>query len=592
MYENIAVANINKAVNGIELKFDSKPPYEVLRDLKENGFRWHNKKQLWYGRNTAANVRAVERYVDLEASDASFGITPEANIDITVLRNERSASVEDKALAFNNNVDEGGGETDRDSEKGAVTSKKNRYFGREDVSPAECLADYFDSVGNAGIYKDSTVAGSLWSSIGSSGYYADINAYIWCNYSSARVIELDNAMKRGKECKVYSLYSRNQDSHAYLVNDCKVKTPKDLYDLVRSGKELPGDGELSVRMDKGVEVFSPFVAVKPLTKLPEKWKKSDLAKAIMSGQVFSGVLNERLTDDYAYDAAWNFGSGCKIGLPKQAAELVEGCRDCYIRTESVDENGVAKVHFSYANEYKTFYFDVNCDLAEGVKRREAEAQELEAHNLQVKGLVKQYSTGDIDPAKTYVVDKVVQDGNTGKLSVEPEVVQGFVLVERLGYEEIIDMREAEFVPDKLYEVAGFYNRREYAEEDARIVDTGNWGQICSGKAFEELTREGVSLYLNVHGYEHPVSFEQAKKDCMGFISGQHMFMFGNSVNYSKSLEKLEAEEKRVGPSPSVVVREEPRSLADIIGFAEIKKEFEKNQRGSVEKDKYPVRDER
>ena len=48
----------------------------------------------------------------------------------------------------------------------------------------------------------------------------------------------------------------------------------------------------------------------------------------------------------------------------------------------------------------------------------------------------------------------------------------------------------------------------------------------------------------------------------------------------------------MGSSPSVVVREEPRSLADIIGFAEIKKEFEKNQRGSVEKDKYPVRDER
>lgn len=621
MYENIAVANINKAVNGIELKFDSKPPYEVLRDLKENGFRWHNKKQLWYGRNTAANVRAVERYVNLGASDNDFGVTPEGAVDIVALRNERSVSRGDCFIISRDDtgsseftitgIDEDyiyyvfanlpdqepvfirREEFDNNLRKGVivhasttVSEKVNEISSVTDVATKEdmpvCMADVYDSVGSAGIYKDSTVEGSLWSSIGSSGYYADINAYIWCNYSSAIVIELDNAMKRGKECKVYSLYSRNQDSHAYLVNDCKVKTPKDLYDLVRSGKEMPGDGELTVRFDKGVEVFSPFVVVKPLAKLPEKWKKSDLAKAIMSGQVYSGVLNERLTDDYAYDAAWNFGSGCKVGLPKQASELVEGCRDCYIRTEGVDENGVAKVHFSYANEYKTFYFDVNCDLAESIKRQEAAAQELAAHNLEIKGLVKNFSESDIDTNKVYVIDKVVEDGNTGKLSVEAEVIQGFALADRLIYEEITGMREAEFVPDRLYKVAGFFDRREYAEEDKRIVDTGNWGQICSGKAVEELTREGVSLHLNVHDYEHPTTFEAAKQDCMKFISGQQSFMFGNSVDYSKSLQKLEAEEARLCPIKKVVEKIERRSLEDIIGFAEVKKAFEKNQKGSFE----------
>ena len=624
MYENIAVANINKAVNGIELNFDSKPPYEVLRDLKENGFRWHNKKQLWYGRNTAANVRAVERYVDLGASDKDFGVTPEGKVDIITLRNERSVSRGDHFVISRDNtvsseftitgIDEdniyyvfadlpdqaptfirrdefdknfrngiivraNNGERDDAANKGKDTSSLEA----EKTPVPPCMADFYDSVGSAGIYKDSTVAGSLWSSVGSKGYYADINAYIWCNYNSAVVIELDNAMKRGKECKVYSIYSRNQESYTYLVNDCKVKTPKDLYDLVRSGKELPGDGELNVRFNKGVEVFSPFVSVKPLAKLPEKWKKSDLAKAIMSGQVFSGVLNERLTDDYAYDAAWNFGSGCKIGLPMQAAELVEGCRDCYIRTESVDENGVAKVHFSYANEYKTFYFDVNCDLAESIKRQEAAVQELEAHNLEIKGLVKKYSEADIDKSKVYVINKVVEDGNTKELSVKAEVVQGFVLAERLDYEEITGMHEAEFVPDKLYTVAGFFDRRDFAEEDERIIDTGNWGQICSGKAVEELTREGVSLHLNMHDYEHPTTFKAAKQDCMQFITGQHMFVFGNSVDYTKSLAKLEAEEARLGIAQKASEKAERRSLADIMGFAEVKKEFEKNQNGSFEK---------
>lgn len=573
MYENIAVANINKAVNGIELKFDSKPSYEVLRDLKENGFRWHNKKQLWYGRNTAVNVRAVEKYVDLNASDVSFGVTPDGTVDVRALRNERLGV---SSVDVNENSVSGVG-----NDKGTASpagKPKNDKLLRESEKPA-CIADFYDSVGRAGIYADSTVEGSLWSSIGSKGYYADINAYIWCTCDSACVIELDNAMKRGKECKVYSIYSRNKESPAYLVNDCKVKTPKELYDLVRSGNALPGDGELSVRERKGVEVFSPFVAVKPLDKLPEKWKKSDLVKAIMSGQVFSGVLDERLTDDYAYDAAVNFGAGRPIDLPGQAADLVEGCRDPYIHTDGVDEKGIASVHFSYGGDMKTFLFDVNCDLAESIRRREVAARELEAHNQEIKKSVKKFSVSDIDVAKTYVVDKVVKDSNTGKLSVESEIVQGFALVDLLDYEQITGLRQAEFVPGKLYQIAGFFNRRDYAEEDERIVDIGNWGQVCSGKAFEELTQEGVFLRVATPDYENPKSFENVKKLCMDFISGKQAFMFGNSVDYSKSLKKLEDEEKRLVQDKSV--KRELKSLADIIGFAEVKKEFEKNQNGSL-----------
>lgn len=638
MHENIAVANINTAVNGIELSFDKKPPYEVLKDLKENGFRWHNKKQIWYGRNSAANVKAVEKYVDLDASDVSFGVTPDGMVDIRALRAERLVSIGNSFVVSGDGtgsseftitgIDEDGvyyvfadlpeqepvfvwrDEFDKNLRDGIIKAKQverdivgENNFGesleervntgkdKEDSTIADvsselekaskpvCMADFYDSVGSTDICQDSTVKGSLWSALGSKGYYKDINAYVWCNYNSAIVIELDNALKRGKTCKRYTVYANDKDIFSYLTNECKLSSPKELYDLVRSGKELPGDGSLTVREDKGVEVFSPFVSVKPLDKLPEKWKKSDLVKAIMSGQVYSGVLNERLTDDYAYDAAWNFGSGCKVDLPGQAADLVEGCRDCYIRTEGVDEKGVASIHFSYAGDYKTFYFDVNCDLAEGVKRREAAARALEAHNVEIKNLVKKFTVSDIDMAKTYVVDKVVEDGNTGKLSVQAEVIQGFVLADRLDYEEITDIREAEFIPNKLYTVAGFFNRREYAEEDARIVDTGNWGQVCSGKAFEELTREGVSLHLNIHDYEHPTTFEAAKHDCMMFISGQQSYMFGNTVDYSKSLQKLEAEEVRLNSVQNVAEKVERRSLADIIGFAEVKKEFEKNQKG-------------
>jgi len=460
------------------------------------------------------------------------------------------------------------------------------------INKTLCLADVYNSVGGTDIYTDSTIEGSLWSSVGSRGYYKDINAYIWCNYNSAVVIELDNAMKRGKECKKYRIYSSDNTASCYLINELKVNSPKELYDFVRSGKELPGNGELYVSEEKGVEVFSPFVAVKPLEKMPEKWKKSDLVKAIMSGQVFSGVLDQRLTDDYAYDAAYNFGSGTKLNLPGQACDLVEGCRDCYIRNDGVDENGVASIHFSYAGDMKTFKFDINCNLAESIERQEKASRELKEHNEQIKASVRKVDEAEIDATKVYVINKVNEDINTGKLSIQPELMQGGALLDCLDLEDITEFKEAEFIHNKLYEVANFHNRREYADEDARIIDTGNWGQLCSGKAVEELTREGVALNLSMHSYEHPVTFEAAKKDCMDFISGKTFFMFSNNVDYSKSLEKLEAEEVRVAQDKSI--RKEPTSLMDVIGFAEVKREFEKNQRvpGSFDIGRDDNRDDR
>ena len=44
--------NLNKQLNGIELIFQEKPETEILTMLKENGFRWHRKKKLWYAKVT------------------------------------------------------------------------------------------------------------------------------------------------------------------------------------------------------------------------------------------------------------------------------------------------------------------------------------------------------------------------------------------------------------------------------------------------------------------------------------------------------------------------------------------------------------
>ena len=42
----------NTEKNGIELSFNEKPEQEIINGLKENGFRWHRVKKIWYAKDT------------------------------------------------------------------------------------------------------------------------------------------------------------------------------------------------------------------------------------------------------------------------------------------------------------------------------------------------------------------------------------------------------------------------------------------------------------------------------------------------------------------------------------------------------------
>lgn len=50
--------NVEK--NGLEIKFDCKPSEGVRSFLKENKFRWHKAKQIWYAKRNENTVEAVE----------------------------------------------------------------------------------------------------------------------------------------------------------------------------------------------------------------------------------------------------------------------------------------------------------------------------------------------------------------------------------------------------------------------------------------------------------------------------------------------------------------------------------------------------
>lgn len=44
--------NLNQELNGIELIFTSKPATAIIEAIKKHGFRWNNKKCLWYAKQT------------------------------------------------------------------------------------------------------------------------------------------------------------------------------------------------------------------------------------------------------------------------------------------------------------------------------------------------------------------------------------------------------------------------------------------------------------------------------------------------------------------------------------------------------------
>lgn len=51
---------INEELNGIEITFESKPADDIRSTLKENGFRWHRAKGLWYAKQNAQRLELAE----------------------------------------------------------------------------------------------------------------------------------------------------------------------------------------------------------------------------------------------------------------------------------------------------------------------------------------------------------------------------------------------------------------------------------------------------------------------------------------------------------------------------------------------------
>lgn len=68
---------INEAHNGIELSFNGKPSNEVRQTLKDNGYHWHNGRQIWYAKQSEASLLMADNLIKFYA-DAEVKSAPKA----------------------------------------------------------------------------------------------------------------------------------------------------------------------------------------------------------------------------------------------------------------------------------------------------------------------------------------------------------------------------------------------------------------------------------------------------------------------------------------------------------------------------------
>lgn len=67
----MATYTINEEFNGIEITFDTKPAEEIRNALKENGFRWHRKKAIWYAKQTPERLATAQSIANGEEIKAT-----------------------------------------------------------------------------------------------------------------------------------------------------------------------------------------------------------------------------------------------------------------------------------------------------------------------------------------------------------------------------------------------------------------------------------------------------------------------------------------------------------------------------------------
>lgn len=493
----------NKEHNGIELIFPERPNRDMINQLKERGFRWHAKRQLWYAKMTEERDAFATRIV--------------------------GESQPEKAQA----------------EAKEVAEKIKRGETREGNS----FAAHYDKIGDTGIYE----TGDFAISEITEGYIRDLNVFYRRTWGGDCILitDLEGAGKPGAECRTWNFNPPPGSNICMQFLDKEnIRTVSELVKALKEGHEFQYVTTYE-RRQKGIDVFSPFIEAKPLKKTPTKWNKRNFTQALLSGQIYRGTLDEHLTDDYAMDAANNFGSGTPLSIPAAARRAVEdwSSLDYVYPEKEPSKDGTIQLNFSSVSTMKTFLFDINCDIKES-KRREDERQAgIKSYNDMLKSSCIQLKPERIDPNKVYLLQTLDTGTNSGVYAVKSETIQGHVLIDRLDppYMDVVSLNEFEIQPEKVYAVSNFYDRLPPSrEEDSRIIHCGNWKEIVTGKALLELTGEGIYFPRIAEEKEYGPTCEKAIASLQRFESGQLRWGVGQKgINYTREINKLKGEMQRL-----------------------------------------------
>jgi len=175
-----------------------------------------------------------------------------------------------------------------------------------------------------------------------------------------KIGNVSNAYKRGKECTFYTLKCEDFgviDSIIELndFNPQQIFEELEKVDFELNSFEsyIPTEykgATLYKSTKKGINTFSPLhlAHIKPLKNIPKKWNIGHAIKILANNQFENLRTSQRLTDDYAHDAAYNFGKGA-YDRNELLSDLIESRRGWWVSgvENNGDELGINCHHFDY-----------------------------------------------------------------------------------------------------------------------------------------------------------------------------------------------------------------------------------------------------
>lgn len=264
--ENNIINNIdveiieNKEKNGIELKFNDIPNVEIRTELKNNGFRWHRLKKVWYAKQTQKIlnfVNILKAPKNKEVEKVEIVEEPEVIEAVEVIKTVDNAVVEmDKHLSsVIEKVEDNKENNTIKSPKAKRKTKKEIEREKREIYIKE-LAEKREHIKN--IFKDSNLCSNereyilyAFKHINNINNLTHVNDLIMEHYNEfIKFIE--------KAIKVKNVFG--EITHDYLLMDIKDIKPTQKESNIKRLKNITESANNVVELNRSIEANRDILA--------------------------------------------------------------------------------------------------------------------------------------------------------------------------------------------------------------------------------------------------------------------------------------------------------------------------------------------